>query len=604
MIRSAALLFLLAPLGPLARAQETAPRLRLEEVKLGAAQVEAGGMLDLEAVLVNEGVEDWQEGAYSVSAAMFSAEGRSVKRTRPILIRGALAVGESRTLRIRKIRLPADLSGDYFCRVAVVSGGEEILVSDKLPLRVLGAESPAPEPEPAAVMTLSDVRLSAPEVEAGGKLDVSAVLVNEGVEDWKADAYSVSASLFSASGRKLKATRPIPIRRALALGESRTLRIRKMRIPKTISGDCVLQVSIREGDREVLAGEKLKLSVTEPKAPDETQALLAPEPGLETPLPAAAPAPPALTPAQSPRAQEAAAGEEEGASAEPKPEDLAAEPAASSKSGETPSPEAQAEPKASPSPPPPARETAAALDAHTRALGDFKEGMSPDAFSKARLSAQNRLIVSATREFAAAGGAKRKAWMQDALTLWRGALEEARSAEEEPWIQAQWNGGGSLWRSRSGRAELVEEWSDDKVPYTEAGRAGKLFGFFGGQLASGGEMDMMGVNARLGSTLLRNRYDAALILGYSSLDTEPKATTVSYGAVGRTLFPWKPGLGYNVGFQVLRISPSQGDGVTTVSALAGLNFFLGGGSFDVTLNAGNHSSYGLLAGYSFFFATR
>ena len=26
--------------------------------------------------------------------------------------------------------------------------------------------------------------------------------------------------------------------------------------------------------------------------------------------------------------------------------------------------------------------------------------------------------------------------------------------------------------------------------------------------------------------------------------------------------------------------------------------------FDLTLNAGNHSSYGLLAGYSFFFATR
>ncbi len=230
--------------------------------------------------------------------------------------------------------------------------------------------------------------------------------------------------------------------------------------------------------------------------------------------------------------------------------------------------------------------------------------MDSAAFSKARLSAQNRLTLSAAEEFVSAGAGKRKGWMRDALGLWRGALEEAEVSEEDPWIQAQWSGGGSLWRSRSGEAEVVEEWSNDKIPYTEAGRAGKLFGFFGGQLASGGAADMMGVNARLGSTLLRNRYDMALILGYNSFDTDPKTSSVSYGAVGRALFPWKPALGYNLGFQVLRTSPSEGEGATTVSALAGLNFFLGGGSFDLTLNAGNHSSYGLLAGYSFFFATR
>ena len=155
--------------------------------------------------------------------------------------------------------------------------------------------------------------------------------------------------------------------------------------------------------------------------------------------------------------------------------------------------------------------------------------MDSAAFSKARLSAQNRLTLSAAEEFVSAGAGKRKGWMRDAQGLWRGALEEAEVSEEDPWIQAQWSGGGSLWRSRSGEAEVVEEWSNDKIPYTEAGRAGKLFGFFGGQLASGGAADMMGVNARLGSTLLRNRYDMALILGYNSFDTDPKTSSVSYG---------------------------------------------------------------------------
>ena len=109
MTRRALLLSLLLPWACGAAAQEADPPLRFESVRLGVSAIEPGGMLDLEAVLVNEGVEDWQEGSYSVSVTVYSTEGRPLKRTRPILIRGILAPGERRTLRIRKIRTAAAL---------------------------------------------------------------------------------------------------------------------------------------------------------------------------------------------------------------------------------------------------------------------------------------------------------------------------------------------------------------------------------------------------------------------------------------------------------------------------------------------------------------
>ncbi len=338
MTRRALLLSLLLPWACGAAAQEADPPLRFESVRLGVSAIEPGGMLDLEAVLVNEGVEDWQEGAYSVSATLFSAEGRAVKRTRPILIRGVLAPGESRTLRIRKIRTPAGLSGDYVCRVSILSGGKVRLQSEKLAFRVVGAETPEPEERPEGSMSFSKVRLGAAEVEAGGKLDVDAVLVNEGVEDWPEAGYSVSAAVFSAAGRRIKRTRPLPIRRALSKGESRTLRIRKIRIPSTASGDCALQVFILAGDKEVLGSEKLEFTVTEAKPPEEAQALPVPAPEEEIPLPEPAASPLPALPVEEVRAP----GSAEEQAAEPPPE-------------ATDEPAAEPEPLPPPPPPPPSR---------------------------------------------------------------------------------------------------------------------------------------------------------------------------------------------------------------------------------------------------------
>jgi len=49
-----------------------------------------------------------------------------------------------------------------------------------------------------------------------------------------------------------------------------------------------------------------------------------------------------------------------------------------------------------------------------------------------------------------------------------------------------------------------------------------------------------------------------------------------------------------------RSAPSPGDAVTSLGVLGGINFFLPGGSFDVTALIGNHSTYSLLIGYTLY----
>lgn len=242
---------------------------------------------------------------------------------------------------------------------------------------------------------------------------------------------------------------------------------------------------------------------------------------------------------------------------------------------------------------------------HATALADFQK-LLPPGYSKARLSAQDQLILEASEDPAPNAAARRRQDLAQACGSWTRSLQAAGVDESAPYLMELRPSGGSLWRcakGQGGKAEIrsVEEWSDDFLPFAASGRnRGRLFGFLGGQLATGGAIDSMGFNARLGSTLMQDRYDAAVSLGYVSFDSDPAFSITSLGLVLRELFPLSRHAGWNAGVQLLYNKPSIGDADTTVSALTGVNFYLPGGSFDVTLTAGTNSRYSLLLGYTFY----
>lgn len=239
-----------------------------------------------------------------------------------------------------------------------------------------------------------------------------------------------------------------------------------------------------------------------------------------------------------------------------------------------------------------------AADGYDRALEILRPKLATAAFSAARLSAPSHLTLQATRLFVSSGTARQRGWVGAALSDWREALRDAGIKDPEPLAAVLWKGGGGLWTLEAGKPVRIEDWSDDRPPLAgEQGRSGRLFGFLGGQMVRGADADATGFNARLGSTMLQDRYDLAASFGYAALES---VTTRTYGLVGRALFPVAPGLGWNAGVQLSRFDPSRGDVTNTVSVLAGLNFFLPGGSFDVTLQVGSRSTYGVLAGYTFF----
>lgn len=236
-----------------------------------------------------------------------------------------------------------------------------------------------------------------------------------------------------------------------------------------------------------------------------------------------------------------------------------------------------------------------------QALSRLRPILRSQAFSAARLSSQEQLILEATDVFISSAP-KRRAWVTEALAEWKRQLDGAGIPEEQPLAVVAWKGAGSLWSLRQGRAALLEEWADER-PVVSGDRlgAGRFFGFLGGQVTRGGDFDSSGFNARLGSTLFQNHYDMALTFAYATVGS---VDARSFGILGRALFPLSPGVGWNTGVQVSRFDPSSGDSISTLSAVAGLNFYLPGGSFDVTLQAGNNNTYGFLAGYTVFFTQK
>jgi hypothetical protein len=133
------------------------------------------------------------------------------------------------------------------------------------------------------------------------------------------------------------------------------------------------------------------------------------------------------------------------------------------------------------------------------------------------------------------------------------------------------------------------------------------FVYFGGQTMFSTETFMLSLNSRIGFFLLLNRWDMALstAMNYSYIDDGDNNTFyIPIGLTSKYYFPMT--------VKKQRISPYVGGGIEYVldgnegeeqfnfPVLAGVSWALGPGSFDLGIQYGKVSKFGINIGYTFF----
>jgi hypothetical protein len=169
---------------------------------------------------------------------------------------------------------------------------------------------------------------------------------------------------------------------------------------------------------------------------------------------------------------------------------------------------------------------------------------------------------------------------------------------EKP-VAVELDGGGELWNIKDGRAVKLDSWSDRNIYLgPKARRTGRWFASFGMQSMGGGDYPSSTLNLRLGTTLYKDRYDAAVSYDYSK-PRDAVLSRSSLGLVGRMLMPLSRHGGWNLGAQVYS-SDNYGVKTTAVGLVTGLNVYLPRGSFDIGFTLRDKGAYGLMAGYTVF----
>ncbi len=225
-------------------------------------------------------------------------------------------------------------------------------------------------------------------------------------------------------------------------------------------------------------------------------------------------------------------------------------------------------------------------------------------FAEPALGGAGQLRVKATDAFLGARLPEKKAALAELAADWR------RASPGDPLLmEVRWRYGGWIWRGKRDpktgreRVSLVDRWDDGSFPWVqESSPWGKWFLFLGGQAVSGGDIGSShGFNVRLGTTLFRDRYDAAFTFNSTSTGPAPKVKLTSLGALGRALFRvpdthW----GYNLGGGITVISGPGFDTENEFNVVGGLNLYQRGGSWDLSLNLGDEGTRTLVLGYSLF----
>ena len=183
----------------------------------------------------------------------------------------------------------------------------------------------------------------------------------------------------------------------------------------------------------------------------------------------------------------------------------------------------------------------------------------------------------------------------------KSAVERAAAAAPSVSVVAvEAAGEGELWSVAAGTAAALDSWSERGMRFEpRSRRAGRWFGYLGGQFARGGDFPSNGWTGRLGTTLFKDRYDAAISLSQNSLSGISDSEVTNIGLTLRALYPYTAHTGLNLGGQLDRGSASGGSSLT-LAAVCGINIYLPGGSFDVSLSLGEEGRASLLAGYTVF----
>lgn len=187
-------------------------------------------------------------------------------------------------------------------------------------------------------------------------------------------------------------------------------------------------------------------------------------------------------------------------------------------------------------------------------------------------------------------------WKEDA----RKAAVEAQALSYPGTAVAvvEYAGNGEFWTFTSTHAALADSWSRREMHFGQhARKAGRWFGYVGGQFVRGGDMPSNGWTGRIGTTLFKDRYDTALSLSRNSFTEADNSGVTTIGLTIRALYPYTRHAGFNLGMQLDRTSYT-GYSHISPSAVGGINIYLPGGSFDVSISYGEFGRASLLAGYT------
>ncbi len=221
--------------------------------------------------------------------------------------------------------------------------------------------------------------------------------------------------------------------------------------------------------------------------------------------------------------------------------------------------------------------------------GGFAAAAQPSAlFTGASVNAAGVLRLEAAEPYLKQAEAARKAAVEEQVLAHPGASV----------VSVEFKGDGELWTISAGHASLADSWKRRELKFVRrAVRAGKWFGYAGGQLTRGGDLPSNMWVGRIGTMLLDNRYDAAFSVSRNNFTELDGSGVTTIGLTFRSLHPFTEHTGYNYGAELSRTSYT-GYSHISPSVLGGINIYLPGGSFDVTVTCGERGNRGLLIGYT------
>ena len=165
-------------------------------------------------------------------------------------------------------------------------------------------------------------------------------------------------------------------------------------------------------------------------------------------------------------------------------------------------------------------------------------------------------------------------------------------------VSVDYLGNGELWTISDGHASLADSWKRSEIHFgPHMRRFGRWFGYVGAQATRGGDLPSNMWVGRVGTMLFKNRYDAALSVARNNFTALSDSAVTTIGLTFRSLHPFTEHTGYNYGAELDRTSYT-GYSHISPSVLGGINIYLPGGSFDVTVTQGEMGNRGFMFGYT------